>query len=149
MKRRFRLTCLGLMLMSASVQAETFFLKDGSVIDGIILRSLGNTLSIKLDDSGMYQLPVELVDKIAIVTVDGQRVEGGFAHWTEGIYLVVTSQGLVEIKNGVVINAVEDGDIAGSEIPPIGANTREGLSPARAAQSPTEERQPAKLQPTM
>jgi hypothetical protein len=148
MKRCFRLICLSLMLMSASVQAETFYLKDGSVIDGTTLRSLGNTLSIKLDDSGMYQLPVEMVDKVAIVTVDGQLVEGSLVHWTGGIYLLVTSQGLVEIKNGVVINAVEDGDIAGSDTSPTQANTREDLSPARAARQP-EELQPAKLQPTM
>ncbi|MGI9503409.1 MAG: hypothetical protein ACR2RE_10190 [Geminicoccaceae bacterium] len=60
-----RCNCLiapGVTLMSASAQADTFYLKDGSVIEGTIPCSLDNTFSIKLDISGMYQLPKETVD---------------------------------------------------------------------------------------
>lgn len=89
-------------------QAETFFLKDGSIVEGTVLRSIGKTLSIKLDSVGMQQLPVGMIDRLEIATDDGGRVSGSLAWWADGIYVLVTAQGLLEVKDGVVSNVTSE-----------------------------------------
>ena len=150
MKRCNWLIVLGVTLVSVSAQADTLYLKDGSVIEGTIVRSLGKTFSIKLDSSGMYQLPQETVDKVEIDTVDGEAVVGSLVGWTEGVYLLlVMGQGLVEVRNGVVRKVVDDNQTVDTETQPAQGDVGGGTNPVPATRVPTEEHQSGKLKPTM
>lgn len=139
-----------LAITSAAAHAETFFLNDGGVVEGTVLRTLGNTLTIKLDDAGMLQLPVEEIDRIEITVNDGTRVSGSLAWWADRMYVLVTSQGLVEVKDGViskVSDAAPSSNVAAEPIE-VGAD-QEAISPAPTAQPLAEEQPPRKLEPTM
>ncbi len=135
-------------------QAETFLLNDGAIIEGTVLRSLGNTLTIKHDDGGMYQLPLGIVGVAVGVVDDGGLVTGSLAWWAAGTYVVVTGEGLVEIKDGV-INKVSD--IASSPNSIIDEPSPEPEldggqnveAPAPAAKSLINEQARKKIGPTM
>ncbi len=148
-----------LAVAPAATHAETFFVEDGTVVEGTVLRSLGNTLTIKRDNGGMYQLPLSLVDRVEIVADDGELIAGSLAWWAAKVYVVVTSDGLVEVKDGV-IKRVSDPDQApsstvGESSPALGEPTpardadRIGEAPAPATRSFINEQEPKKLEPTM
>ncbi|MDH3664802.1 MAG: hypothetical protein OEU92_33115 [Alphaproteobacteria bacterium] len=138
-----------LTMAPAAVQAETFILKDGDVVAGTVLRSLGNTLSIKLDDGGMHQLPLSAIDQVEITAGDGARIGGRFSGWADGVYLLVTDQGLIEVKDGVVSKVTDDqAPIAEAEL--VQPSLDEGsVAPAPAARSLSDGELPQKLEPTM
>ncbi|MGI9508093.1 MAG: hypothetical protein ACR2QJ_01935 [Geminicoccaceae bacterium] len=135
----------------AASHAETFILKEGTVIEGTVLRNLGNTLTIKLDNAGMHQLPIEEIDRIEITINDGTKVAGSLAWWADEKYVLVTGEGLVEIKDGV-ISKVSDSE---TELPTVATEPtqaeidQEAVTPAPAARPVAEELPSRKLEPTM
>lgn len=138
-----------LATVSSSVQADNFFLKDGSTVDGTVLRSIGKTLSIKLDDGGMYQLPIGAVNRIEMTAADGTLITGRLSRWDDGVFLLVTDQGLVEVKDGVISQVADSQTpIAEPELaqPDLGESVD---APAPSSQSLTEGQQLQKLEPTM
>ena len=145
MKRSHCLILFSLATISAPVRAETFSLTDGSVIEGTIVRALGNTFSIKLDGRGMLQLPDSKIDRVEIATTDGKRVVGNLVSWTNGLYLLITDQGLVEVANGEIVRIVNEGT-ADIEEQPLPGDASEATAPAP---SPAEEYQPRGVEPTM
>lgn len=136
-------------LVAASVhatQAETFFSKDGSVVEGTVLRSLGNTLSIKLDAGGMQQLPLSAIDRIEITARDGGRVAGMLAWWKNGVYVLLTEEGLIEVRDGV-IGSIRTSD---TETELLRPNAEQGVvAPAFSTLPLADEQQSPKLEPTM
>ncbi|MGI9500965.1 MAG: BMP family ABC transporter substrate-binding protein, partial [Geminicoccaceae bacterium] len=92
------------------VFAETFTLKNGDVIDGVVIRSLGNTLSIKNTGAGMLQTPISTVRQVDIATKDGSVISGRLTGWANGVYRVSTDSGTFEVSvdEGVVATLEED-----------------------------------------
>ncbi len=123
-----------LLIASASPSlAETFILANGEVIEGAIVRSLGNTLSIRNDGAGMRQLPISSVEQVEIVTTDSGVVSGRLVSWSNGIYRLSTDQGEVAISvEGGVATALLDE-----------SNGETAATPAVTASSPDPETAPA------
>lgn len=91
---------------------------------------MGNTLTIKLD-TGMSQIPLSAINQIEIPAADGSLIRGELSAWSDGAYLLVTDQGLIEVKDGVITKIVD-------EFSPQATNgTTEGQVP------------PKKVEPTM
>ena len=107
--RGIALACLVAAIPQAA--AETFALTNGQVINGTVVRSLGNTISIKNDGAGMLQVPIPDVQRVEIPTKDGVVVSGRLVDWSEGVYRLTTVQGWVEVhvEDGVAV-AIVDGD---------------------------------------
>ncbi len=143
-----------LVAAPAGAQAETFFIEDGTVVEGSILRSLGNTVTIKRDEGGMFQLPLGAIDRIEIAADNGELVTGSLAWWAANVYVVVTSEGLVEIKDGVIKKVSETGQTPSAVVeeprsePELDAD-QNSEAPAPAAKSLIDEETPQKLEPTM
>lgn len=105
MSRRFSRGLAAASLLAAaasSAYAETFTLEDGSVVEGRIVRSLGNTVSIKYDGAGMVQIPISSVRTVEIETADGGVITGRLTDWSNGVYQLSTEDGVIEAT-------VEDG----------------------------------------
>ncbi len=108
--RGIALACLVAAVPQAA--AETFTLTNGQVINGTVVRSLGNTVSIKYDNAGMLQVPILEIERVEIPTGDGGVVNGLFLGWSKGAYRLTTEQGQVEVsvEDGVAVAIVDGGD---------------------------------------
>lgn len=130
-----------LLVAASSVHAETFTLEDGSVVEGRVVRSLGNTVSIKYDGAGMVQIPISSVREIEIETQDGGVITGRLIGWSDGVYRLSTEDGAIDatVEDGkaVVIASPsdDDGDVAAAT----------SAAPSAPASSPT--RDPARAIP--
>lgn len=98
---------LASMVAAGDAYADMFVLRTGETFEGTIIQSLGNTLSIKLD-TGMRQIPLSAVDRVEIPATDGSLIRGGLSAWSDGAYLLVTDQGLIEVKDGVITRIVDE-----------------------------------------
>lgn len=140
----------GFAIAPITSHAETFILKGGGVVEGTVLRNLGNTLTIKHDNAGMHQLPIEEIERIEMTANDGTEVAGSLAWWADGMYVVVTSQGLVEVKDGVISRVSDASETSTVASEPIQIDVdQEAVAPVPAAQPFVEEQPPRKLEPTM
>ncbi len=143
-----------LVALPALALAETFFVKDGTVVEGTVLRSLGNTLTIKSDNGGMRQLPLSSIDRVEIAADNGELVTGNLAWWAAKVYVVVTSEGLVEVKDGAIKRVSDTGQTPSAVVeeprpePELDAD-QNTEAPAPAARSLIDEETPNKLEPTM
>lgn len=90
-----------LLVPMAFGQADTFVLKSGEQLEGKIVRSIGNTLTIKHAGTGMRQIPQSDLATIGLKLTDGTPIRGRLSSWKAGTYLIVDQgQELVEIKDG-------------------------------------------------
>ncbi len=94
-------------VVAGSVHADMFVLRTGETVEGTIIRSLGNTLTIKLD-TGMRQIPLTAIDQVEISAPGKTPIVGGLSAWSDGAYLLVTDQGLIEVKDGVITKIVDE-----------------------------------------
>lgn len=114
------LAAVWLLAAAPSALAETFTLADGSVIEGSVVRSLGNTVSIKYQGAGMLQVPLASVQLVEIETADGGVISGRLTGWSKGVYELVTADGPIEaqVEGGKVVALVGptgDGDRSQTE----------------------------------
>lgn len=90
------------MVTAAYGHADTFVLVTGEQFEGTIIRSMGNSLTIKLDDAGMRQIPQSDIAKIELILADGKRISGRLSSWFDGTYLILRQgQTPVEVRDGV------------------------------------------------
>ena len=127
-------------LVAAAPQAaaETFTLTNGQVIEGTVMRALGNTISIKFEGAGMLQVPIGDVRQVEIAADGGGVVSGRLAAWSDGVYRLSTDQGLVNVRveDGVAVSIVDqreenpDGrsDVATASPSPPPARDRQVIS---------------------
>lgn len=85
------------------IRAETFALKNGNRLEGTVVRAIGNTISIRLDNQGMYQCPLSELEWVALTDRHGLITQGILEDWSEGTYFLGTEQGRIAIKNGKII----------------------------------------------
>lgn len=100
--------------------AETFIMVNGDIVEGTVVRALGNTLSIKFEGAGMRQVPISNVQRIEIATKDGGVIGGRLESWSNGIYRLSTDRGTLEasVENGVVATLAGEGtDVTGAAAP--------------------------------
>lgn len=100
--------CLGIIIsccivISPWVRAETFALKTGERLEGTVLRAMGKTISIRLDDKGMYQCPLSDLEWVSLIDRNGVPIQGTLEGWSEGTYILNTEQGMISIKDGQVL----------------------------------------------
>lgn len=94
--------CLGV----ADAKAETFLLADGESLEGTIIGSIGNTISIKLAGRGMRQLPIKAVDQVDVTLPSGEQVVGKLIGWSKGTYEVLAGDRRLGISDGEIVTDV-------------------------------------------
>ncbi len=107
-----RHSIIGLTLMAATAtvtvaraNAETFVLDTGEVVEGSVVRAVGNTVSIKLAGVGMRQIPVADIRRVEIGLQEGPAIKGRLFAWSRDVYLLDTALGLVTIRDGKVLGS--------------------------------------------
>lgn len=100
-----------LVAVIPEASAETITLTDGRVIEGTVLRSIGNTISIKYDGAGMLQVPVGDVQQVEIALQGGGVVSGRLIGWAKGSYRLSSDQSVVDVRveDGIAVAIVERG----------------------------------------
>jgi hypothetical protein len=117
---------------TSGLLAETFVLKNGEVLDGAAVRSVGRTLSIKLPERGMRQLPISDVEQIEIELASGDQAVGTLIGWSTRGYDILVDDRQFSIKNGKIIR-----DIAFREEPSESVEVDHGIGGPRIAVAKT------------
>lgn len=141
------LACLSLPMAPAA--AETFYMADGDVIEGTVVRSLGSMLSIKLPGTGIERIQLDEVERVELTTLEGEIIDARITGWSKGVYQLSTDKGPLEatVENGRVValdgEAADDvesrNDVETAGTPSIEPETApEPEAPASAAISPSD-----------
>ncbi len=106
-----RLECLAVIILhcamaSSWARAETFALKNGKLIEGTVIRAIGNTVTVKLDSGGMYQCPLSEVMWARLVDRRGEIMQGVLKGWSDGAYFLSSDLGTTTTIDGRVIKDV-------------------------------------------
>ncbi len=104
-----------LMATISTTKAETFVLKSGESFEGTVIRSLGNTVSIKLAGGGMRQVPMSEVLKVKFAVQGGEPISGTLYAWSDGTYEIRRGDRLIKVREGRVLSAKTP---AGASPPP-------------------------------
>lgn len=110
------------------VHAEKFLLQTGETIEGAIIRSVGKTLSIKLPERGMRQLPISEVDQVEMTLRSGEQVVGELIAWSNRGYEIQVADRLLSVKDGDLIM-----DVAVNAEPIEDINRNEGAGGPRVS----------------
>lgn len=94
-----------LTAMIGTTNAETFVLKSGESFEGTVIRSLGNTVTIKLTGSGMRQVPLGQILKVKFAVKGGDPVSGSLFAWSDGVYEIRRGDRLIRVREGKVLSA--------------------------------------------
>lgn len=94
---------LGQSMMAPPAAADSFTLDDGVLLEGSIMRAIGNTVSIRLESGGMYQCPIRSILSVKIIDLEGTVTEGRLLSWSDGAYALETPEGMVVIKDRQII----------------------------------------------
>ncbi len=100
------LTIAFLTIGYADLRAETFFLNDGEVFDGAVMRSVGKTLSIKLPGLGMRQLPINTIDRVEVTLGSGEAIAGKLVNWSKNVYDLEVGDRRLSVRDGQVVTDV-------------------------------------------
>ena len=105
--KRLSPIALALVFMTGAPYAhsETFFLQNGEKVFGDVVRSLAGTVTIKLDDRGMRQVPLKDIARIELKTESGAPISGALQRWSRGAYQVLVSGQLIEVRDGRIVGA--------------------------------------------
>lgn len=102
---------------ASSVLADSFYLKNGTVIEGSIVKGTNNTLT--LASSGTVQLTsIGLIERVVLKLADGSEVAGELLGWKDGVLELRSADDVVRIADGKVLEE-EDvvSDVAVAEAP--------------------------------
>ena len=105
---RHRLGCLAVIILhgvmaSSWTSAETFALKNGKLIEGTVVRSIGNTVTIKLADGGMDQCPLSEIEWARLVDRRGETIQGTLEGWSKGVYFLRSDLQTTVTRDGRVM----------------------------------------------
>lgn len=109
---KIRAGLLGLLVLAAAclgvadAKAETFLLADGESLEGTIISSIGNTISIKLAGRGMRQLPVNAIDQIEVTLPSGEQVVGKLIGWSRDAFEILAGDRRLRISGGEIVTDV-------------------------------------------
>ncbi len=94
-----------LTTMIATSYAETFVLKSGETFKGTVIRSLGGTVSIKLREGGLRQVPLAQIREVKVAVEGGDPVSGPLTAWSDGTYEIRSDSRLVKVREGQILSA--------------------------------------------
>lgn len=100
---------IGLAMLSSglasSALADSFHLKDGQVIEGIILKGTLNTLTLQ-SGSAVKLVTVNQVERVVLSLADGSELGGEFLSWIDGTFELRSAGLVLQVVDGEVL---EDG----------------------------------------
>lgn len=88
----------------AGANAETFVLETGESFEGAIVRSVGGTVSIKLTERGVRQLPRAHIRRIEVPIEGDYAIRGTLAAWSNGIYEILSGDRLIKVRSGRILS---------------------------------------------
>lgn len=95
---------------ASSALADNFYLKNGEVIEGSILKATINTLT--LASGGAIELTsIGLIERVVVELADGSEITGELLSWKDGVFELRSAGDVVRVADGIVLDqdeAVED-----------------------------------------
>lgn len=110
------LALICLAVPTSPTSAETFFLTDGTTIEGTAVRKVGSLLSIKLKGAGIERVQLGDLERVEFLTPEGETISAQVTGWSKGVYQLSTDEGplAVTVEGGKVVTiagqAVEGAD---------------------------------------
>ncbi len=89
--------------LATSALADSFYLKNGKVIEGAILRGTLNTLT--LQSAGSVQLTtISQIERVVLKLADGSDLAGELLSWNDGIFELRSADLVLRVADGKVLD---------------------------------------------
>jgi len=97
---------VGLVVLSgglaSSALADSFYLKNGRVIEGSIVKGTLNTLT--LQSGGSVELAsISQIERVVLKLADGSELAGELLGWTDGVYELRSADQVLRVTGGEVL----------------------------------------------
>ncbi|MGI9501233.1 MAG: Calx-beta domain-containing protein [Geminicoccaceae bacterium] len=96
----------GLVVLSGGLVspafAESFYLKNGQVIEGSILRRTLNSLTLQ-SGSKVRRISLAQIERVGLITADGNELTGEFLSWKDGVFEIRSSDEVLRVADGKVL----------------------------------------------
>ena len=124
---------LAVMLLGASqtVPAAEFVMKNGTTLEGEIVRSSNNTSTIKQTNGVHLMVGHQDIMSISMAVDEIGKVEGNLDDWRDGIYKIQDDDRLLHIQNGELL-VVED--LESEDVQQAAVRADEAEEPVRPAE---------------
>ena len=88
--------------VASSANADSFYLKNGDVIEGTILKGTFNTLTL---GTGSFVQPtsISLIERVVMELTDGSEVSGKPLGWKDGVLELEADGRVIRVANGEVV----------------------------------------------
>lgn len=120
-----------LLYMSPELHADSFVMKSGKIIDGIVADGSNISVFIKDKDGLLKSIMVADIAEVHVGLKSGAQVVGRLAGFRDDVYEIVTDEWTLYIKDGQVVQSVvvyDEGTLAivpNAGGPAIGIDTPE------------------------
>jgi len=88
--------------VASSAFADSFYLKNGQVIEGAILKGTFNTLTL-VSGSTVQPTSIGLIERVVLTLADGSELSGEPLSWQDGIFEVRAEGKVLRIADGQVL----------------------------------------------
>lgn len=97
---------VGLVVLNgglASALADSFYLKNGQVIGGTILKGTLNTLTLK-SGSAVRQTSITQIERVILKMADGSEIAGELLSWKEGVFEIRSAEEVLRVAGGELLD---------------------------------------------
>jgi len=88
--------------VASSAFADSFYLKNGQVIEGAILKGTFNTLTL-VSGSTVQPTSIGLIERVVLTLADGSELSGEPLSWQDGVFEVRAEGKVLRIADGQVL----------------------------------------------
>lgn len=109
---RFGTGCglVGLVILSgglaSSAQADSFYLENGQVIEGKVIKGTLNTLTLQTGSS-VRLTSITQIERVILKLADGTELAGELLRWKDGIYEVRSADEVLKVADGKLLEDEE------------------------------------------
>ena len=117
----------GLAVLSSGLAttaiADSFYLKNGQVIEASVLKGTLNTLTL-LAGNSVRPMPISQIERVVVKLADGSELAGELLSWKDGVMELRSADLVLRVADGVLL-----GDDAATEV------TTTAAAPAASVES--------------
>ncbi|MGI9418496.1 MAG: Calx-beta domain-containing protein [Geminicoccaceae bacterium] len=89
--------------LTVPAHADSFYLKNGQVIDGQVLKGTMNTLALR-SRNAVRLASITQIDRVVLNLADGSELAGEWVGWSDGVFQIRSAGKVLRVADGQVLS---------------------------------------------
>ncbi|MEM8948411.1 MAG: Calx-beta domain-containing protein [Pseudomonadota bacterium] len=102
--------------------ADSFYLRDGQVIEGSVLKGTLNTLTLQ-SGSSIRPTPISQIERVVVKLADGSELAGELLSWKDGVMELRSADLVLRVADGVLLSDEADIETTTAAATPAGSDS--------------------------